>query len=91
MEATKLRLLFFFVLYLVAFPTLRANIAQFDQVWQERSQHAKSAALQAYRPNPEQVTVDFNKHVNEYVFLSLLCCKNMKQLIFIFKEKSILA
>ncbi|XP_057417419.1 probable pectate lyase P59 [Lotus japonicus] len=65
MEATKLRLLLFFVLYLVAFPTLRANIAQFDQVWQERSQHAKSAALQAYRPNPEQVTVDFNKHVNE--------------------------
>ena len=73
MEANKLRLLFFCVFFLDVFPTLKANIAQFDQVWQKRSLDAKKAARQAFKPNPEEVTTDFNKHVNKYVyFLSVV-------------------
>ncbi|KAJ1378449.1 Pectin lyase fold/virulence factor [Sesbania bispinosa] len=67
MEANKLRLLFFCVLFLAIFPTLRANIAQFDQVWLKRSQEAKKAAQQAFKSNPEEVADDFNKHVNKAV------------------------
>ncbi|KAJ1438963.1 Pectin lyase fold/virulence factor [Sesbania bispinosa] len=67
MEANKLRLLFFCVLFLAIFPTLRANMAQFDQIWLKRSQEAKKAAQQAFKTNPEEVADDFNKHVNKAV------------------------
>ncbi|XP_052108116.1 pectate lyase-like [Arachis duranensis] len=50
---------------LCVFPTLNANIAEFDQVWMERSIEAKKAARKAFKPNPEAVTDEFNQHVNK--------------------------
>lgn len=63
MEANKFSLVFLCVFYLAIFPILRANIAHFDEVWQQRSLEATKAAHEAYKPNPEKVTADFNKHV----------------------------
>ncbi|EEF52127.1 pectate lyase [Ricinus communis] len=44
-------------------PTLKANIAHFDKVWQQRAKEASHAALQAYHPNPEDIVNHFNKEV----------------------------
>lgn len=80
MEANKLRLLFFCVFYLAVFPTLKANIGDFDEVWQKRSHEAKRAAQQAYKPNPEEVTTAFNNHVHKYV---CNCIKNLHLLCYL--------
>lgn len=47
------------------FPTLKANIADFDEVWQKRAQEAKKAAIEAYQPHPEEVTSNFNQQVHK--------------------------
>lgn len=45
-------------------PILKANIHDFDEVWQKRAQNARRHALEAYHPNPEEVVTSFNKHVH---------------------------
>lgn len=64
MEAVQLRLIFFFT-FVVIIPTLTANIGYFDPVWQQRAKAAKETTKQAYQPNPEEVTEDFNAHVHQ--------------------------
>lgn len=64
MEATKLRLVFF-VSLAVLIPSLQANIDEFDEFWKKREAESKKAALDAYQPNPEVVTEQFNSKVNE--------------------------
>ncbi|KAF5749018.1 pectate lyase-like [Tripterygium wilfordii] len=64
MELAKLRLIFFFS-FATLVPTLLANIAEFDEVWKERADKAKKNALDAYQPDPESVTFDFNFEVNK--------------------------
>lgn len=64
MAATKLRLVFF-VSLAVLVPSLQANIGEFDEFWQQREAEAKKAALEAYQPNPELITEQFNSKVNE--------------------------
>lgn len=64
MEAVKPRLLLLFA-FVVLIPTLKANIAEYDEVWQKRAEDAKEAAREAYQPNPEEVTHDFNKQVHK--------------------------
>ncbi|KAL9434366.1 hypothetical protein AB3S75_029078 [Citrus x aurantiifolia] len=44
-------------------PILKANIHDFDEVWQKRAGNARRHALEAYHPNPEEVVSSFNKHV----------------------------
>ena len=58
----KLLLLIF--AFAIIIPSLEAGIADFDEVWQQRAQEAKKAALEAYQPHPEEVTENFNEHVN---------------------------
>lgn len=81
MEANKFSLIFFCVLCLAIFPTLKANIGHFDQVWQKRSEEAKNAAQQAFKPNPEKVTADVNKHVNKYVIALYLVVETLTCII----------
>jgi pectate lyase len=64
MVSTKLGLIFC-VSFAVLIPSLWANIAEFDDYWQQRADEAKKAALEAYHPNPEEVTEQINTHVNE--------------------------
>uniref|UniRef100_A0A2N9FAB7 Pectate lyase n=1 Tax=Fagus sylvatica TaxID=28930 RepID=A0A2N9FAB7_FAGSY len=64
MVSTKLGLIFC-VSFAVLIPSLWANIAEFDDYWQQRADKAKKAALEAYHPNPEEVTEQINTHVNE--------------------------
>ncbi|KAI4329609.1 hypothetical protein MLD38_027977 [Melastoma candidum] len=45
--------------------TVQAHIAHFDEVWQKRAEAARKAALEAYQPNPENVTDEFNHRVRE--------------------------
>lgn len=45
-------------------PILKANIHDFDEVWQKRAENARRHALEAYHPNPEEVVSSFNKHVH---------------------------
>lgn len=65
MEDAKPKLVVLSLLVLAMFPTLRANIADFDQVWQKRAEDAKKASLEAYNPHPERVAQNFNKEVHE--------------------------
>ncbi|XP_038894610.1 pectate lyase-like isoform X2 [Benincasa hispida] len=58
----KLLMIFGFVMI---FPTLKANIADFDEVWQKRAEEAKKASFEAYQPHPEEVTSNFNKQVHK--------------------------
>ncbi|XP_041004880.1 pectate lyase-like [Juglans microcarpa x Juglans regia] len=64
MAVTKLRLVFF-VSLAVLIPSLQANIGEFDEFWQKREVEAKKASLEAYQPNPEMVTEQFNSKVND--------------------------
>jgi pectate lyase len=64
MGAVKFKLLFV-VTFFVIVPTLRAHIADFDEVWQKRAEEAKKAAMDAYNPNPEKVAENFNKRVHK--------------------------
>lgn len=56
----KLLMIFGFVM---KFQTLKANIADFDEVWQKRAEEAKKASFKAYKSHPEEVTSNFNNQV----------------------------
>ena len=62
MEAVKLRNLFL-VFVVLTVSTATAHIP--DEVWQNRAEEAKTAARQAYQPDPEKVINHFNKHVHK--------------------------
>ncbi|KAF5207675.1 Pectate lyase [Thalictrum thalictroides] len=62
MEAIMPKLLFIFSLAIMT-QMVRANIGDFDQVWQQRAMEARKNALKAYQPNPENVTEHLNNHV----------------------------
>jgi hypothetical protein len=65
MEGMKLGILLVFCALVAMFPTLRAHIADFDEVWQQRAEEARKDALKAYHRNPEDVTDHFNERVHE--------------------------
>lgn len=76
MDVTKLVFVLFISLGAIV-PTLFANIAEYDDVWRKREEIAWNNTLNAYEPNPEQVTSELNIHANRYVpffffFLSYL-------------------
>ncbi|GMY26063.1 putative pectate lyase p59 [Fagus crenata] len=58
-------LLLFFVSFAVIIPTLHAHIAEFDDYWKLRAEQARKDALEAYNPQPEEITSNFNYHVNK--------------------------
>jgi hypothetical protein len=58
--------LFFFVSFSVIIPTLQANrTAESDDYWMHRADEAQKANLLAFHSHPEEVTNDFNSHVNK--------------------------
>uniref|UniRef100_A0A5B7BUA9 Pectate lyase n=1 Tax=Davidia involucrata TaxID=16924 RepID=A0A5B7BUA9_DAVIN len=64
MESARLHcFLIFFFAFAAIIPTLTADIADFDEVWQKRAQEAQKAALKAYEPNPSKVTDALNQRV----------------------------
>lgn len=65
MGALDHKLVFAFAFLAVMVPVLRANIADFDEVWQKRAEEAKKAAMDAYEPDPDKVAEDFNQRVHE--------------------------
>lgn len=67
MEAVSCRAPLFCFVFAVLAPVLGANIAEVDEVWQRRAEEAKKNAVEAYHPNPEEVILEFNKHVTRYV------------------------
>lgn len=62
MEVNKSSLMLFVFVALVF--TIEAHVAEFDEVWQKRSEEAKRAALHAYEPNPEKVASHLNEKVH---------------------------
>jgi pectate lyase len=64
METSKFnQFFFFFFAFAMMISTLRAHIGEFDEVWQQRAKEAEKAALEAYHPDPENVTRQFNIRV----------------------------
>jgi pectate lyase len=57
--------LLFFLSFAVIIPTLHAHIAEFDDYWKLRAEQARKDALEAYHPQPEEITNNFNSHVNK--------------------------
>lgn len=49
----------------VLVPSLEAHIKEFDEYWQKRAEEASLAALEAFNPEPENVTAQFNANVNK--------------------------
>ncbi|XVF11976.1 hypothetical protein REPUB_Repub08aG0075100 [Reevesia pubescens] len=44
---------------------VKANIGEFDEVWQQRAEEAKKGALMAYEPNPDNVTSTLNRETRK--------------------------
>ncbi|KAF7838422.1 pectate lyase-like [Senna tora] len=51
------------LIFCVVCYSVRGNIGDFDEHWKQRSNEAKQAAQDAYRPDPYNVTQQFNSHV----------------------------
>lgn len=58
-------LVFAFVSFALVIPGLRANIADFDEYWQERAKAAEEATLEAYHPDPKEITNQLNFNVDK--------------------------
>ncbi|KAF7802943.1 pectate lyase-like [Senna tora] len=56
--------LMFMVVLAITFPCLEANIGEFDDYLREKAKQARRAALEAYEPNPLNVTSELNMHVH---------------------------
>ena len=59
----KLYVLFFFLT--CATILVDAHIAEFDDYWKVRAEQAQKDALQAFTPNPEEVTEQLNTNVEQ--------------------------
>lgn len=68
--------LLFLATLAITVPSLRANIAEFDEYYQKRSEEARRAVHAAYEPDPFNVTADLNLHINLFVQFSLLSIMN---------------
>lgn len=62
MEGIRFCLLFVIVLGEMV-SMMEANIAHFDEIWQQRAEEAKKAALE-YFSNPEEIIDQFNHQVH---------------------------
>ncbi|KAK8694944.1 hypothetical protein V6N13_072487 [Hibiscus sabdariffa] len=57
--------LFLGLIVIATSPKVKANIADFDEVWQKRAQKATETAQKAYEPNPHHVANDLNKKTHK--------------------------
>lgn len=64
MGSTKLSLVFC-ISFALVIPSLLADFEVFDEVLKQRADEAKQAALEAYNPNPEEITETFNAKVTK--------------------------
>ncbi|KAF3444755.1 hypothetical protein FNV43_RR14448 [Rhamnella rubrinervis] len=64
--STKLNLVFL-VAFALVIPTLLADIGLFDEVWKKRAEEARQVALDAFTPDPEEVTENFNAQVTKVI------------------------
>ncbi|KAJ4961194.1 hypothetical protein NE237_021104 [Protea cynaroides] len=62
METFKASILFFFFCFTYG---VKAHIADFDEVWQERAKEAAQRTVEHYDPNPVEVTSQINAHVHK--------------------------
>lgn len=44
-------------------PVLRANIAEYDEVWLRRAAEAWNRTLESFEPHPEKIVTHLNMHV----------------------------
>lgn len=51
----------------VLMPTIRASIAEYDDFLLQKAEEAKQASLEAFHPDPMNVTDHFNQQVHLYV------------------------
>lgn len=72
MEAKGLFVLIIAACLATLFPSHEAHNANFelDDYWKQRAEDAQKAALEAYHPNPEDVTDGLNFHVHKSVHQS---------------------
>ncbi|KAL5725015.1 pectate lyase [Ranunculus cassubicifolius] len=56
-----MRLIIFFSLAILA-QLVIANIGEYDEVWKKRAEEAKKNAMEAYQPNPDEITEHLNNH-----------------------------
>ncbi|PON67503.1 Pectate lyase [Parasponia andersonii] len=57
--------MFFFLTSAYALIMVEAHIAEFDDYWKVRAEQAQKDALQAFAPNPEEVTEQLNTNVEQ--------------------------
>ncbi|XP_050220605.1 pectate lyase-like [Mercurialis annua] len=60
MEVGKV-VLIFVIAFASIIPSLKGNIAEYDEVWQKRAENSKKAMMDAYVPNPLEVTEELNQ------------------------------
>ncbi|XP_021904803.1 pectate lyase-like [Carica papaya] len=56
--------LFLFTIIFGVIPSLKGHIGEYDDVWQKRAEEAKKASMDAYHPNPEEITFKLNEQVH---------------------------
>ncbi|XP_051117349.1 probable pectate lyase P59 [Andrographis paniculata] len=64
-EDTKLILTIFFISVAVLIPTIRANIAEYDDVLRYRAELSINRTLESYEPDPEEVIGHLNHNVHK--------------------------
>ncbi|XP_043703668.1 pectate lyase-like [Telopea speciosissima] len=62
--ANKPSIFFFFFFFLFTY-AVKAHIADFDEVWQQRAKEAEKRTNDSYESDPEAVTTRFNSHVDK--------------------------
>ena len=65
--AKKLVVLFFFLSFSVLVDAQAQIIEQLDDYWKARMENSTKANLEAYNPDPEEVTAQLNAVVHRYV------------------------
>lgn len=55
-------------------PSFEAHIGEFDEYWKKRAEEAQKDALEAYHPDPQNVTAHFNSRVHRW---STLCIDSL--------------
>lgn len=65
MQITKLYwMIFLWFAFATVLPSVKANIADFDEVWQKRATEAWNRTLESYEPHPEKIVSHLNLHTH---------------------------
>ncbi|KAL2546879.1 putative pectate lyase 3 [Forsythia ovata] len=74
-----LPLLFFVLASVLKFTNCYGDIAEYDEYFQKRAKDALEDSINAYNPNPEEITEQFNEQVGEALITGNVTRRHLKE------------